>query len=49
MTDLAGKSYEECLQSSRTFRNPSAIEHLSNALGLNVSCAVPDTFIHGLR
>lgn len=49
MMDMEGKSYEECLQSNRTFRNPSAIEHLSKALGLNVASGVPCSFLKGLR
>nr|CAG4640008.1 EOG090X05S8 [Daphnia pulex] len=49
MVDLTGKSYEECLQSNRTFRNPSAIEHLSKSLGLNLSNDVPDSFLKGLN
>ncbi|XP_046652917.1 serine/arginine repetitive matrix protein 2-like isoform X1 [Daphnia pulicaria] len=49
MVDLTGKSYEECLQSNRTFRNPSAIEHLSKSLGLNLSSDVPDSFLKGLN
>ena len=47
--DLTGKSYEECLQSNRTFRNPSAIEHLANTLGLNVASTIPDSFLKGLK
>lgn len=49
MVDLTGKSYEECLQSNRTFRNPSAIEHLSNSLGLDLSSAASDSFLKGLN
>nr|CAG4641680.1 EOG090X05S8 [Eurycercus lamellatus] len=46
--ELDEKSYEECLQSNRTFLNPSAIEHLACSLGVNLGSAIPNSFLNGL-
>jgi len=47
--ESAGKSYEECLKSNRTFLNPSTIECMSNALGLDIQSSNPCSFLKGLN
>lgn len=49
MMELDGRPYQECLESNRTFRNPSAIEHLSRALGVNSPSSFPSSFLKGLN
>ena len=47
--ESAGKSYEECLKSNRTFLNPSVIEYMSEALGLDIQSSNPCSFLKGLK
>ena len=47
--ELDGRPYQECLESNRTFSNPSAIEHLSRALGVNSPSSFPSSFLKGLK
>lgn len=49
MMEADGKSYEECLQSNRTFVNPSAVEHMARSFGLNTACTVSNSLLKGLK
>jgi len=49
LIESTGKSYEECLKNNRTFLNPSAIEYMSEALGLDIQSSNPCSFLRGLN
>lgn len=44
-----GKSYEESLQSTRSFYNPTSTEHLAQSLGLDVMSSGSHSLLKTLR